>query len=296
MATIRRDGVELAYDEAGSGPAVLFAHAGIADRRMWEHQFLALSARHRVIRYDWRGYGESGDAAGGFAHHEDLLAVLDALGVERAALVGCSMGGAYALDAALAAPGRVTALALVCSGLSGHAWPAEMLEQARVRVHSAVPADRLRRYRAGEAETVDAADVAAMAEAQVRWQVAGPDRGREDLAPAVWEAAVAMCRGVFERLWSGPPSAERQLDPPAKGRLGEIGVPTLVVNGLADVPQIQAVSGLLADGIAGARRLDLPRTGHLPPLERPTETTSALAEFLGALRRPAGRPGRGDAR
>ncbi|MGW0591119.1 alpha/beta fold hydrolase [Streptosporangium sp. NPDC002607] len=53
---------------------------------MWEHRFLALSARHRVIRYDWRGYGESGDAADGFAHHEDLLAVLDALGVERPAL------------------------------------------------------------------------------------------------------------------------------------------------------------------------------------------------------------------
>lgn len=88
--------MEPAYDEAGSGPAVLFAHAGTADRRMWEHRFLALSARHRVIRYDWRGYGESGDAAGEFAHHEDLPAVLDALGVERAALVGCSMGGSYA--------------------------------------------------------------------------------------------------------------------------------------------------------------------------------------------------------
>ncbi|MEV4377142.1 alpha/beta fold hydrolase [Streptosporangium sp. NPDC049644] len=77
--------MELAYDEAGSGPAVLFAHAGMADRRMWQHQFLALSARHRVIRYDWRGYGESGDAAGEFARHEDLPAVLDTLGVERAA-------------------------------------------------------------------------------------------------------------------------------------------------------------------------------------------------------------------
>ncbi|MFC4894988.1 alpha/beta fold hydrolase [Streptosporangium amethystogenes subsp. fukuiense] len=89
--------MELAYDEAGSGPAVLFAHAGMADRRMWEHRFLALSARHRVIRYDWRGYGGSGDAAGEFAHHEELPAVLDALGVERAALVGCSTGGAYAV-------------------------------------------------------------------------------------------------------------------------------------------------------------------------------------------------------
>ncbi|WP_043627275.1 alpha/beta fold hydrolase [Nonomuraea candida] len=277
------DELKIAYDEAGpAAPAgtVVLVHAGVADMRMWEHQFRALSGHYRVIRYDWRGRGLSGDAEGEVCHHEDLLAVMDALDVPRAALAGCSMGGAYAVEAALAAPGRVAGLALVSSGLTGHQWPREMLEQAAARVHSSVPPDRLARYRAGEADHVDPADVRAMAEAHTAWQVAGPDRARESLPAEVWEAAVEMCALVFERSWSGPRPSERHLDPPAAGRLGEVAAPTLVINGLSDVPGIQEVSGLLAAGIPGARRVDLPETGHLPPLERPERVTRELAAFL----------------
>ncbi|MEO3885370.1 alpha/beta fold hydrolase [Nonomuraea sp. B5E05] len=281
MVTI--GGVEIACEEAGpEEPAgtVVLAHAGVADMRMWDHQFAALSRRHRVIRYDWRGHGRSGDAEGEVCHHEDLLAVMDAMKIERAALIGCSMGGAYAVEAALAAPGRVVALALISSGLAGHRWPRAMLDQARDRVHASVPPDRLTRYRAGAAGHVDPADVRAMAEAHTLWQVAGPDRGRDALSGEVWAAAVEMCGLVFQRSWSGPRSAERHLDPPAATRLSEIAVPALVVNGLSDVPGIQEVSGLLAEGIPGARRLDLPDTGHLAPLERPAEVTAALTTFL----------------
>ncbi|MET9344720.1 alpha/beta fold hydrolase [Nonomuraea sp. NPDC003804] len=272
----------LSYEEAGHGPAVILIHGAIADRRMWDHQFAALAAGHRVIRYDWRGYGRSGDTDGQVCHHEDLLALMDRLQVERAALVGCSMGGAYAVEAALAAPARVSGLALIASGLAGHTWPPEMLEQARERVNSAVPAERLARYRQGGAE-VEPGDALAMARAQVLWQVAGPSRGRADLTDQVWERAVTMCRTVFERLWSGPPTVQRFLAPAAAERLGEVRVPTLVVNGLCDVPGIQQVSDLLTAGIAGARRVDLPGTGHLPPLERPEQVTALLTGFTAEL-------------
>ncbi|MEQ4723621.1 alpha/beta fold hydrolase [Nonomuraea sp. B19D2] len=137
------DDVEIAYEEAGpAAPAgtVVLVHGSGADMRLWEHQFQALSEHHRVIRYDARGHGRSGDAEGEVCHHEDLLAVMDVLGVERAALAGSSMGGAYATEAALAAPSRVVALALIGSGLAGHQWPQEMLDQARARVRSSVPA------------------------------------------------------------------------------------------------------------------------------------------------------------
>lgn len=258
----------------------MLVHAGVADMRMWDHQFNTLSERYRVIRYDWRGHGRSSDADGVVCHHEDLLALMDALRVDRAALVGCSMGGAYAVEAALAAPHRVAALALICSGLSGHQWPREMLEQAAERVHSSVPPDRLAHYRAGTAGEMDPADVRAMAEAHTLWQVAGPDRSRDALPEPVWDAAVEMCRLVFERSWTGPKSTERHLTPPAATRLHEVTAPTLVINGLSDVPGIQEVSGLLASGIPGARRFDLPETGHLPPLERPKEVSDALTTFL----------------
>lgn len=151
------------------------------------------------------------------------------------------------------------------------------MAQARERVHTSVPAERLAAYRTRSAP-VDPADVDAFATAHTLWQVAGPDRGRGDLSPEVWELSLDMCRGVFHRQWTGPEATEREL--PAHQRLHEIDVPTLVINGLSDVPGIQAVSDLLAATIKGAIRIDLPETGHLPPLERPAQVSAALSDFL----------------
>lgn len=198
----------LAYDEAGSGPAIVFVHAGVADRRMWDHQFTAFARTHRVVRYDWRGHGGSADHEGPVAHHEDLLALMDALGIERAVLVGASFGGAYCADAALAAPERVEALALVCPGMSGHEWPEAFTREARKMVLGAVPHERLEVYRAGRAEA-DPGDVAAMAEAQARFMVLGPRRLPEDMPTEAWDLTLLMLRELFARQWSArssPPS------------------------------------------------------------------------------------------
>ncbi|HEU5417548.1 MAG TPA: alpha/beta hydrolase [Streptosporangiaceae bacterium] len=273
---------ELAYDEAGSGPAVVLVHAGLADRRMWEPQFAVLAQHYRVFRFDWRGFGESGDAAGPVSRHEDLLGLLDALGLESAALVGCSYGGAHALDAALAAPGRVTALALVCSAISGYEiWTPQMAALAAEKGSSGIPAGRLAAYRDHTAASVDPADVAAMAAANVRLMVVGPYREPGVLDPAVHEQALEMCRGVFRRQWAGPDVTEVEPDRPALGRLAELALPALVVNGTHDLPAVQDMAGVLAAGIPGARRLDLP-AGHLPSLETPDALTGALLEFLAA--------------
>jgi pimeloyl-ACP methyl ester carboxylesterase len=280
MATVQVNGVQLGYDEAGAGPAVILVHAALGDRRMWDGQFHELARRNRVIRYDWRGMGESDDAAGDVAHHEDLLGLLDALEVERAALVGCSMGAAYSVDVALTAPDRVSALALICAGLSGHRWPDSMLTRARELIYAAVPAERLAAYSARTAERVDPADVTAMAEAQLRLMMVGPDRAVEDLDPAAWRKAVELCELVFRREWTGPAVALRELEPPATGRLAELRTPTLVIKGLADVPEIQQVSDRLATEVAGAERVELP-AGHLPSIESPAAVTAALRAFLG---------------
>ncbi|WP_236666776.1 MULTISPECIES: alpha/beta fold hydrolase [unclassified Nonomuraea] len=133
--------VGIAWEEAGPEEpvgTVVLLHAAVADMRVWDHQFAALSRRHPVVRYAMRGHGRSGDADDDddddeVCHHEDLLALMDAARIERAALIGSSMGGAYAVEAALAAPSRVAALVLIGSGLTGHQWPREMLDQARER-------------------------------------------------------------------------------------------------------------------------------------------------------------------
>jgi pimeloyl-ACP methyl ester carboxylesterase len=280
MARVKVADVEIAYDDAGNGPAIVLSHGAIADRRMWTHQLRDLSSDHRVIAYDWRGYGESGDADGEVSRHRDLLGLMDALDLSDADLVGCSMGAGHSLEAALAGPGRVRSLTLIGAGLPGHLWPTEMLEEVQQRVHSSVPADRLAAYQSHTADRVDPRDVFAMAAAYARYMVAGPERDPAEVDPDVWQLALEMLRGVFEREWSGHQVVERQLAPPASARLAEVTAPTLVLNGRDDVRWIQDVAGLLVAGIPGARRLDIPDTAHQAPLERPDEVTAAIRRHL----------------
>ena len=284
MAMISTGQTQLSYEEAGTGPAVVFVHAGLADLRMWDHQFAELSRTHRVVRYDWRGYGGSADHEGPVPHHEDLLALLDALDIGSATLVGASFGGAYAVDAALAAPDRVNALVLVCPGMSGHEWPEVFVRESRKMVLAAVPHERLIGYQEGNADP-DPTDVAAMAKAQAGFMVLGPGRSPEDLPPEAWDLSLLMLRESFARRWSSPANENLWPERPAKDRLHEIEVPTLVVKGLSEVPQVQEVADLYARGVRGARLLEMPETGHLPSVERPGELTAALVGFLKELPR-----------
>jgi pimeloyl-ACP methyl ester carboxylesterase len=284
MALIKINNVQFAYDIAGSGPAVVLVHAGCADRRMWQQQFDKLSEHYRVIRYDWRGYGDSDDATSEFSHHEDLLALMDALGIKQAAIVGSSDGGKIAVDAALTAPERITALVLVAAGLSEHVWPPSMLAQYQERVHRMIGIERLKQYRTGQVETIDLDELDRYSKAETEFLVAGPRRTRADLTPEAWKLALAMDRRLNERSWSRRQTISRPLQPPAKARLDEVHVPTLIVNGDADVPEIIELSDYLAASIKGARQLILPGTGHLPPLERPDEFNNALFEFLASVR------------
>jgi pimeloyl-ACP methyl ester carboxylesterase len=262
---------------------VVLCHAGLADRRMWTGPFQALAAGCRVVRFDWRGYGESGPATADHLLHADLLGLLDALGIDRAVLAGCSIGGAGALDAALAAPDRVAGLVLVGSGLSGHSWPEDMADPLLERIAAAIPDARRQAYRDGTNDTVLDADVEAVADANARFWVAGPGRDPGAVDPQVWDTAMTLLRQVFRRDWTDHPVLPGTPEPPTGDRLTEVRVPTVVVNGLADVPALQQVADLLTAGIPGAHRIDLPDTGHLAPLERPGQVTAAITNLLRRL-------------
>ena len=107
------EGGTLFYEVRGSGPAVVLLHGGGLDRTMWDPQLEPLLRSFRVVRYDARGHGRSSAPMGPYSMVEDFRLVLDHLGVERAHLVGLSMGGGTALDFATAYPARVHTLALV---------------------------------------------------------------------------------------------------------------------------------------------------------------------------------------
>jgi pimeloyl-ACP methyl ester carboxylesterase len=106
-------------EDEGAGPAVLFLHGGLGDSRLFEPQAKALASAHRCVRFDLRLWGRSEAPGEPFSWIDDTIGVLDALGIERAALVGLSFGGGIALDVALAHPERVSALVHVAAGMSG---------------------------------------------------------------------------------------------------------------------------------------------------------------------------------
>jgi pimeloyl-ACP methyl ester carboxylesterase len=257
------NGARLHYEVAGEGPALVFLHAGIADGRMWDGQFAAFARRFRVVRYDARGYGRSDFPPGPFARHEDLYGLVRRLGVERAALVGCSMGGATAIDFALEHPEMASALVLVGPGLSGYEQWSETMK-ANDEAEEAAFAR---------------ADLDAVIEMSLRFWVDGPRRSPDQVDPVVREAVRTMLRDASTSTEGQP----RRLDPPAIGRLAEIRAPTLVITGGEDVADMAAIADLLVGAIPGARTATITDAAHLPNMEQPALFNRIVLDFLDGL-------------
>jgi pimeloyl-ACP methyl ester carboxylesterase len=255
---------DLHYELAGQGPPVVLLHEGIADSRMWEPQWRTFPTHHRVVRYDMRGFGESPAARGSFSHARDLVDLLDGLALESAALVGVSMGGAVALDVTIGRPELVSALVLVGSGLRGHEFSAES-EAGWAEEEAAL-----------EREDLDAA-----VEINLSMWVDGPQRSPEDVDPDVRQRVGEMQRRAFELWQSGDREATLEsLDPEWQTRLGEIRVPTLILVGELDRPEMHEIADRLEAGIPGARRALIEGTAHVPSMERPQEFDDLVLGFL----------------
>lgn len=251
---------------AGAGSAVVLVHAGIADRRMWDPQWDALAARHRVVRYDTRGFGRTESTDVEFSNRADLVAVMDAIEVEHATLVGCSRGGSIVVDTALEFPGRVSGLVWVCGGLGG-------LEMEDT-VEEAAAGERMEALWA-------ARDWVALADLDVAVWVDGVGQPEGRAPAAVRELVHRMCLETY--LQEKPSGRPIVLEPPAAGRLGEIHVPMQVIIGELDTVSTRLTAEVLAAAVAGAHRVSLPGVAHLPNLERPEWFTETLLAFLAGI-------------
>jgi len=116
------NGARINYERSGSGFPVLFIHAGIADSRMWEPQAKTWADRFDMIRPDLRGFGDSDLPPAPYSNRADLAGLLDHLGLYRAHVIGCSMGGTVAIDLAVEHPDRVERLVLIGRGSAGRTW------------------------------------------------------------------------------------------------------------------------------------------------------------------------------
>ncbi|TXK18793.1 alpha/beta fold hydrolase [Homoserinibacter sp. GY 40078] len=260
-------GAALAFDVAGpdDAPVVLFVHAGVATRAMWDPQFDDLARDYRVIRYDTRGYGDSPGDANPYSEVEDLVAVLDAAGVERATVVGASRGGGFALDAALAHPDRVSGLVLIGAAPSGMSDDDIVYTESERELERAMAA----------AEAAEDVDTLVRIEVQL-WDL-GPDRDVDDVDPAFVERAIELNVGAAHWDFAGTPVPAEH---PAIDRLGEVAVPTLVVIGDHDVTDCRVAADVLLAGIPDAEELRFPDAAHLPSVEHPERFTAQLRDWL----------------
>jgi 3-oxoadipate enol-lactonase len=263
----------LAHDRAGpTGPTspvpVVLLHAGIADRRMWEPQWPGLTRSHDVVRVDLRGFGESTTRpVDGWSHPADLIATLAALGIERAHLVGCSMGAGVAAEVAVVAPDLVASLVLVAPGGS--------LITERT--------DDVRAFVAAENAALEEGDLDAAAAADVAWWVVGPHRAADAVPADVRDLVHTMQRRAFELTADWDEIEEDEPDPPVTDRLGEIAVPTLVLTGGLDLGSIGIAADGVVAGVRGARRTTWDDVAHLPSLERPDDFLRLVEEWLATL-------------
>ena len=264
--------MQLHHDSRGDGPALILLHAGICDSRMWQPNLSRLGTDRRLVTYDMRGCGRSSwQTSGAFSHVDDLVALLDHLAIERAALVGASQGARVALEAALEHPGRVGALCLVAPGIRAWDW-----------------SQQIAAYNEREDELLQEGDLDGVVELNLRTWVDGPSRDPAAVDPDVRALVGQMQRRIVD-LWveasavAGEPGPERPLDPPARTRLQEIAVPTLVVLGSLDQPDIGRTGGLLGAEIPGARAVTIDGVAHLPSLEQPDAFDELIDSFLAAL-------------
>ena len=254
----------IAYDREGPRGElpIVFIHAGVADRRMWEPAWPALAGERDVVRLDLRGFGDSAaHPTGPVSPADDVLEALAEIGVDRAHLVGASMGAGVAVEATLAGPATVASLLL--------AAPAGAL-RAEIK-------PGLQAFIDEEGAALERDDLDGAVEANLSWWVDGPGQPRDRVDPAVRELVARMQRRAFEVTGDWDDVEERELEPPALDRLGEISVPVLVLVGGLDLDAVHEAAGRVAAGVAGARRVDWPDVAHLPSLERP-------AQFLDLLR------------
>lgn len=258
-------GATLFWESTGRGHALVLVHAGICDQSMWDDDVPSFAGGHQVITYDTRGFGATRSTDVAFSNRADLIAVLDHLKIERTALLGCSRGGAIVLDTTLEYPDRVSALIWVNGGLGG-------LE------HENTP-EELALFESEEA-LVEARDWVGLADLDVRIWVDGVGQPPTRVPAHVRERvrALTLANYVAEHP-SGQPIV---LDPPAAGRLGEIAVPTLIVEGELDPSDTHAAADAMATGIVGARRVTMKGVAHLPNLERPDDFRRIVRDFLAA--------------
>jgi 3-oxoadipate enol-lactonase len=255
-------GLELAYDEAGSGTPLLLVHGWPHDRRMWGGQLGGLASYARVLAPDLRGAGGS-TVAGPYTidqYADDLVAFLQSLGITRAVVCGLSMGGYIAFSMLRRHRDHVRALILSDTRATADT---DEVRANRDRLVALIEAEGMNALAARQLQST-------LARTTLERQAPLAETVRHMIASVPPEGAIGALRAMAARPDSTP-------------MLGTIDVPTLVVGGAEDAVTPPEVLRGMAAAIPNSRVEILEHGGHLCPLERPAAFNRVVSEFLGAL-------------
>lgn len=257
MKRLRVNGIFVQVDEKGSpdAPAVVFANSLGADLSMWSEQAAALARDYRVVRFDARGHGRTDATPGDYTLDllaDDVLRLLDLLGIERMNFVGLSLGGMIGQVLGARAPDRVASLVLCATFASA---PSDVWDE--------------------RASMARSSGVAPMVEATLERWLTPAFRAAH---PEATEAVRRMIGETSAQGYAGCAAAIRDMD--LDGVAEQITAPTLLVAASEDVSATPAAMRSLQKRIAGARFTLLEEAAHLFTMEQPDRTTQVIAEFL----------------
>ena len=254
------DGGKLYYEESGQGAqTMVLIHDGVLDSAVWNDVWPEFCQHFHMIRYDRRGFGKSPAATSWYSEIDDLAALLHHLRLARVSLLGSSHGAGLAIDFTLIHSDMVQELVLVGPVLSGMPYTQHFLDRGREAF-----------------SLLQKSDVkGAIAEWSKDKYLVAPanDAARKKLLNLLTANPQDMTHAGGDLILAGKP---------AIGRLSEIKVPTLIVTGEADIPDVHAHAGAIEAGIPKAHRVVMEGVGHLLYLEKPSEFARLAIAFLEA--------------
>lgn len=248
------------YEIAGKGPVIVFLHDGTVHSEIWDAQFSFFSQNHKVIRYDRRGYGKSSPATGKYSNVEDLKGLFDLLNIDNACLIGMSAGGRISIDFTLKYPEKVNSLILVGAVVNGFSFT-EHFDSRGGRLPSDISdMEQLRAFIASEDPYTIYVENKAARERVKQLTLNYPFRNKDSIS--------------MDNIPSNKPSYLR---------LNEIDVPTLILAGEYDIPDVHAHAGAINAGIKNSIRDIILKSAHLIPIEQPDIFNKKVLLFLNSL-------------
>lgn len=254
-------GANVYYETKGIGEHLLFIHAGIADSRMWDHEFHVLANHFCVVRLDLPGYGLSEFVGGNLSYNKMIHELLHHLRINKVHILGASFGGKIAIDYYLDHPESCLSLALLSPAIGG--WKDSLFLQQFEKEEEHL----LKNGKKEETALLN----------YKTWVLGGREPNAVD--PKIKDLVTDMQMQSLTKPEPDAPCVEIEAEDSIT-KIKDIKIPLLLINGAYDIQDFRDISKFICKEIPSAQRLVLPDAGHLANLESPERFTEIVLNFF----------------